>query len=95
MDFYDVFPGLKPGRWYGNYDEKKYKEFNFWYSVPFIRPLMDYDIDKARSDSYMQRFGLNYSDILDPRKMLDHQSTSNLYGSGMNFVSSNWRKLYR
>lgn len=98
MDFYDVFPVLKRGYWYGNYDEQKYREYQFWHdglgnllSLGLTGAHIDYSIAQGKSDAYMKRYGLDYTDIVDPTKLY---SNGSIYSRGYNFVSSNISRLY-
>lgn len=98
MDFYDVFPTLRPGYWYGNYDEHKWNEYKFFHdglgstlTLGFTRDLIDNDIQASRNAAYMKRYGLSYDDIVDPTKL----SGMDIYARGFDWVSSNIKRLYR
>lgn len=101
MDIYDVFPTMRPGYWYGDYDQQKLNEYHFfhdglgsWLTLGYTRTLIDNDIATTKDRIYMERYGISPEDVVDP---------SNLYSSGvqdpataaLNYVSSNLNKLYR
>lgn len=97
--FYDVFPVLKPGYWYGDYDEEKYNQYRFFHdglgnklTLGLTGMMIDADINRTRNEKYLERYGLGYSDIVNPGNLYGY--TSPLVG-GLNFVSDNYRRLYR
>lgn len=80
---------------YGEWNEKKYKEYLAWNSIYPARLLFDYILDSRAADEYLNRYGMDYSDIHDPRKMPNASSGTALAGYALNFVSKNVEKLYR
>lgn len=79
----------------GPYNEQKYNEFAFLHSLPFVGDYMDYVLDKRKTEEYFKRYGMDYDDIHDPRKVPDFASTSRIYGDAIEFVSDNVKRLYR
>lgn len=79
---------------YGEYDERKLKQFEAAYSVPGVRNYMDYLLDRRADQEYMARNQLTYNDVHDPRKLRETSSGSRMYGSFYHFVSKNVEKLY-
>lgn len=78
-------------RWlYGDYDEGKLKTFEVLYSIPGIRNYMDMLLDYRADREYLNRYGMSWSDIHDPRKLHSVRSTSGM----ISFVSENVDKLY-
>lgn len=96
-----LFPVLSEGYWYGDYDKEKYKQYKFWHdglgnklTLGVSSTLIDNDIDTQRRKLYLDVHRLDYDDIVDPRNMPD--GTTGSPGVAMlNFVSENYRKLYR
>lgn len=98
-NFYELFPVLKPGYWYGNYDEDKYKQYLFWHNgigntmtFGFSGAHIDSSIAHGRNVAYMKRYGITYDDIVDPTRLNQEQSPLNL---GLNYVSNNISRLYK
>lgn len=80
---------------YGDYDERKLRQFSLLYSLPLVRNYMDYLLDLRSDKEYLDRYGLSYSDVHDPRKLRSTGSRSEFFGGALNFVSRNVEKLYR
>lgn len=79
---------------YGPYDEQKYNTAVFLHGVPFVGDYMDYLLDVRAGKEYLERHGMDYSDIHDFRKLLGSNSGSRLSRDVINFVSSNVDRLY-
>lgn len=79
---------------YGEYDEQKLAQFEILHNVPILGQYMDYKLDLRADQEYMQRYGLDYPDIHDPRKLRQSSSGAALYGSALRMVSKNIDKLY-
>lgn len=79
---------------YGEYNEEKLAKFQALYSVPGLRNYMDYLLDRRNDKEYLERYGMDYSDIYDPRKLSQVNSGSRIYGSTVHFVSKNLESLY-
>lgn len=79
---------------YGEYDEKKLHQFELLYATP-VHYYMDYLLDRRADEEYLNRYGMDYSDIHDPRKL--RQTSSSVAGLrfSYNFISSNVEKLYK
>ena len=78
-------------RWlYGEYDDQKLRQFEFLYSVPGVRNYMDMLLDYRRDKEYLHRYGMDYSDIHDPRKLHSVASTART----ISYVSDMVEKLY-
>lgn len=85
-----------PTGWlYSDWTEDKFKAYSMLNSLPFVGNYMDYLLDKRATDEYFDRYGMDYTDIHDPRKLQYSNTVVNLYRSGMNFVSKNVTRLYR
>lgn len=80
---------------YGEYDEGKYNTAVFLHSFPIIGNYMDYLLDVRAGKEYLNRHGMDYTDIHDFRKLLGSNSGSTYYRSVVNYVSSNIGRLYR
>lgn len=80
---------------YGPYDETKYKQYLAFHSVPVLGQYMDYLLDYRASSEYLNRYGLDWSNIHDPRKLAISGSGTALARIGVNFVSKNVERLYR
>lgn len=97
----DLFPTFAEGYWYGDYDKEKYKKYKFWHdglgnylTLGVSSKLIDNDIDTQRRKKYLDVHHLDYEDIVDPRNMPDGNTDSPMVAA-LNFVSSNYRRLYR
>lgn len=79
---------------YGEYDEKKLRQFELLHNIPVVSNYMDYLLDRRADEEYLNRYGMDYSDVHDPRKLHSVNSGSRAIGAALNFVSSNVSKLY-
>lgn len=80
---------------YGEWNEEKLRQYEVMARVPVLNDYMDYLLDRRADEEYLRRYGMDYSDIHDPRKLKQSSSGSRLVGSSLNFVSRNVSKLYR
>lgn len=80
---------------YGSWSKEKLRQFTFYRNVPVLSQYMDYLLDLRDNEHYLDRNGMTYSDIKDPRKLSSVQSGSRLVGSAYSIVSKNVEKLYR
>lgn len=78
---------------YGPWTKDKLREYELVHQVPVLRQYMDYLLDVRADDEYLRRFGMDYSDIYDPRKLRQSSSGFSYLGSMLS-VSSNVAKLY-
>lgn len=88
-----------PKEWLNSeWSKEKQTAFNDLYDFsiggysPF-RDTFDKILDERNNDLYMDRYGLTYADVKDPRK-LKSNSTVGMALSTINFVSSNIKRLY-
>lgn len=86
---------LKDWLYEDNYDEQKLKEFNLLHTIPVVSDYMDYLLDSRSAEEYLERYGMDYSDIHDPRKLPNSSSSTRLIGSTYRMISRNVEKLYR
>lgn len=75
---------------YGEYDEEKLRQFQIAYAIPGVRNYLDYLLDRRADQEYLSRYGMDYTDIHDPRKLRQTRSGSSVISS----VSSNVSRLY-
>lgn len=75
---------------YGEYDEEKLRQFQVAYAIPGVRDYLDYLLDRRSDQEYLRRYGMDYSDIHDPRKLRQTGSGSRVISN----VSSNVSSLY-
>lgn len=80
---------------YGSYDKQKYDAFTALYAVPYLHDYIDWRLDVRSAEEYMNRYGMDYSDIHDPRKLQSTGSQTRVIQNGYNFVSKNVSRLYR
>lgn len=80
--------------WYGGYDEKKYRSYQFFHALPFFSDYIDTNIATHKTEKYLDRYGLDFSDIRDPSSLYDSGNGSRTLHQ-LNYVSSNLHKLYR
>lgn len=80
---------------YGDWSEEKVKQFELLHNIPVISNYMDYKLDYRDDQLYLERYGMDWSDIHDPRKLHSVSSGSAFVGASLNFVSHNLHKLYR
>lgn len=78
----------------GDWNETKYQQFNLLYSTP-LRYYMDAVLDDRRAEEYLDRYGMDYTDIHDPRRLTGTSSTASFLSAGYRMVSKNIEKLYR
>lgn len=82
------------GDWYDDYDEKKYKSYQFFHSIPVLSGLIDNSIANSKTELYLNRYGYDYTDIKDPSKLYNAFNGSRSYGA-VNWVGRNIGRLYR
>lgn len=81
--------------WYGDYDDRKLKKFQALYSIPGFRQIMDYNLDLIKDEQYLERYGMTYADVKDPRKLASTASAGQVYGIAWSMISRNVSRLYR
>lgn len=86
MAFWDTENWLLNSGW----NESKQNAFDNLYSYSLFRSQFDRILDKRDRDYYLYRYGMDYSNVRDPRKLT---VTGNL-GMALNFVSDNVKRLY-
>lgn len=86
---------LKDWLYEDNWSKEKLDEYHLLNSFPIVNDYMDYLLDSRSTDEYLSRYQMDYSDIHDPRKLRSTSSGTRLVRSGINFVSSNVKRLYR
>lgn len=79
---------------YGEWNEEKYNVYLGLSNIPVFNNYMDYLLDSRDAKQYLQRYGMGYSDIRDPRKLNSTSSGSRFLGSTVQFVSKNLEDLY-
>lgn len=80
---------------YGDWSEEKYNQYLALNSVYPIHLYMDYLLDRRSTGEYLNRYGLDYTDIHDPRKLASTRSGTAIGSYALNMVSKNVGKLYR
>lgn len=90
---YDAFTNTEA--WlYGPWTKEKYETYKALNLVPGVSHYMDYLLDVRRDEEYLRRYGMDYTDLHDPRKLSQTGSYSRLGGYTLNFVSRNIHRLY-
>lgn len=80
-------------RWlYEPWTKEKYETYKVLNSIPGVHQYLDYLLDIRADNEYLERYGMDYSDIHDPRKLSQTGSSSGLYSQVM--YSKNIHKLY-
>lgn len=79
---------------YGPMSEQKLSQLEFLYNTP-LKPIIDYKMDMRQDKEYLNRYGMSIEDVHDFRKLHQFGSGSQVYGSALNFVSDNIKRLYR
>lgn len=80
---------------YGGWNERKWQQYAILHAIPGVSDYMDYLLDYRSDKEYFNRYGMDYSNIHDPRKLSATSSLSGTVRTGFNFVSKNVTKLYR
>lgn len=80
---------------YSEWDKGKYETYKFLNIIPGISHYMDYLLDIRSDAEYLGRYGMDYTDIHDPRKLNQTSSSQRLGGYAYSFVSKNIGSLYR
>lgn len=85
--------------WYGGYNEDKYKSYRFWHdgignllTFGLSSKYIDYDINEARATAYMRRYGLTYTDIVNPANLYYSEDPVT---STTVVLSENLKRLYK
>lgn len=93
-EYYDAITNTRS--WlYGPWSKEKLDTYEVLRSVPLFGDYMDYLLDVRSNSEYLNRYGMGYSDIHDPRKLRQSESGTRLVGSTYSFVSRNVNRLYR
>lgn len=79
---------------YSNWSEQKYEDYKILDMVPGVHQYMDYLLDKRADSEYLSRYGMDFTDIHDPRKLSQTSSANSLYGFGYRMISKNIDSLY-
>lgn len=77
-----------------DWNADKYQQFTLLYATP-LHYYMDAVLDNRRGQEYLNRYGMDYSNIHDPRRLSGTSSVSGFLGSGYRMISKNIEKLYR
>lgn len=80
---------------YDDWSKEKYEEYKFLDQIPGIHQYMDYLLDIRSDNEYLERYGMDYSDIHDPRKLSQTGSAHGLTSFGQMVVSKNINRLYK
>lgn len=80
---------------YGPWNKEKYDVYTRLNSFGPMRDYMDLLLDRRSDSEYLRRYGMDYSDIHDPRKLRQSSSTARVYGSSYTMISRNVSRLYR
>lgn len=80
--------------WYGNYDEKKYKSYQFFSGLPFVGDEVAKSIADGKTLAYLNRYNMDYSDIVDPTALYNSGNTARTIHQ-LNWIGSNINRLYR
>lgn len=93
FEFADAFN--HPKEWlYGPWTKEKYDAYKILNTIPGIFHYMDYLLSVRSDEEYLGRYGMDYSDIHDPRKLGQTDSARALVGATYHYVSSNIKRLY-
>lgn len=63
--------------------------------IPLLNSYTEWLLDVREDEEYLRRFGMDYSDVHDPRKLHQTSSGSRAIGGAINFVSAMVTRLYR
>lgn len=80
---------------YGEMSKEKYDAISFLYGLPGFHEFIDWRMDARATQEYMNRYGLQWSDVHDFRKLSSFGSQSRLVGSAYRMVSKNVEDLYK
>lgn len=80
--------------WYGNYDKKKYDSYKFFHALPVTSEYIDSNIATHKTDLYLDRYGMDYTGIIDPSGLYDSGNTARTIHQ-LNWIGSNINRLYR
>lgn len=75
--------------------KEQYDAISFLYAMPFFHQIIDWRMDTRATQEYMNRYGLDWSDLHDFRKLKNFGSQSSLVGSAYQMISKNIEDLYR
>lgn len=65
------------------------------YATPLGKTYIDWLYSKRDTETYLERYGLEYTDIYDFRKLPSTGPAAVLYGKSLNYVSRNIGRMYR
>lgn len=85
-----LYEGLE-GKW----TQSDQDRFEKMYSVDGMRQYLDYLLDRRTRENLFNLYGIQYSDIRDPRNVAGVRSTAAMNQFAINFVSDNIKRLYR
>lgn len=86
MAFWDTKNWLMGSGW----NERKQEVFDNLYNLPGFHNTFDRLLDTRDREYYLRRYGMDYSNVRDPRKI----AVSGVISSSINFVSDNVKRLY-
>lgn len=78
-----------------NWDRKKYRTFSLLDALPVVRDYNSMLLAYRQGEEYLNRYGLDYSDIHNPRNLHGSNESSAFLRSSLNYVSKNIGKLYQ
>lgn len=78
-----------------NWSKTKLQMYELIDSTRIGHAYMDYLLSRRSDEEYLDRYGMDYPDIHDPRKLSQTGAFSELAHVGLNFVSDNVKRLYR
>lgn len=80
-----------------NWSKGKYAVYLGAHGVPVVGQYFDWLLGMRQAQEYLDRYQLDWSDIHNPNRLPGglSGSTSGLMHGGLNFVSDNFKRLYR
>lgn len=79
----------------GTWNKDDQALFDRLYGFEPFKSYFDYKLDMRSRSDYMKNTGLTYGDTNDPRKWPGAGSYGRAYSATMNYVSDNFKRLYR
>lgn len=94
FDDYPLMDQYRDWLYDDNYTKDKFGKVAVLSNLPVIGDYTNYLLDMRKADEYLNRFGMDWSDIHDPRKLTAFGSTGGGIRRSLNFVSGNIKRLY-
>lgn len=79
----------------GQWTQEDQDRFDMYYAMEPFKSYFDWVLDKQIREKVFNLYGIDYSDIHDPRNVIGAGNSGRALHNSLNFVSDNVRRLYK